>query len=377
LKTKNGKYDLGKWDRSYWARFEQLLKLCEERDIIIQIEVWDRFDFSQESWRLSAFNPVNNINYSTEESGVAPEYPKHPYSDQQPFFHTIQGMQHYTPDLEVIKKYQEKFVDKMLSHSLKYGNVLYCMDNETSTPPEWGLYWMDYIRKKAGNKKIYVTDMFDNFHRPASCIVCQQAIQYPSDYLFLDVSQINSRNFGQAHWDTLQWIIHERNKYEIRPVNCTKVYGGGNSSWGSGSNDDGVQRFCRDVIGGCAAVRHHRPNSGNGLNEKAQASIHAIRKVETLVKFWEVQPYTELLSGAEENEAYLVAKKGEKYVLFFPGGGTVKVDLEVTAKTFRGKWISLETGEWADDITVSNGGAVELATPDSTGWFAVLVNGSH
>ncbi len=372
FKLDNGKYDLEKWNSEYWKRFSTLLKLADERDIIVQIEVWDRFDFSRDSWNENPFNAANNINYSPEESGMSTDYPKHPSADLQPFFHSIAGMPKYSPELELVKKYQEKYVDKMLSYSLKYGNILYCMDNETSTPPEWGKYWMKYIRKKAGDRKVFTTDMFDNFYRPEKCESCKNAIQNPEEYSFLDVSQINSRNFNQAHWDTLRWIIGERNKYPLRPVNCVKTYGGNNSSWGSGSNEDGVERFCRDIIGGCAAVRHHRPTSGNGLNEKAQGTIKSIRKIESIVKLWDVEPHMELLSEREENEAYLTAAEGTKYVILFPKGGTVKLDLNKYQKKFTGKWISIKSGEWGKQFSVSGGDKAEVAAPDSTGWFAVL-----
>lgn len=370
----DGKYDLTKWNEEYWVKFEKFLKLTAERNIIIQIEVWDRFDYSMQFWAFNPFNSANNINYSEEGCGMATEYVKHPSSDMQPFFHSINGMPNYSPALEIVKEYQEKLVDKMLSYSLSYGNVLYCMDNETSTPPEWGLYWMRYIRGKAGEKQVYTTDMFDHFFKPNSCEPCKQAITNSVEYLFLDVSQNNSRNVNQAHWDTLQWIVNERDKYALRPINCTKTYGGGNSTWGSGSNQDGVDRFCRSVIGGCAAVRHHRPTAGNGLNEKAQATIKSLRKVESLVKMWEVEPRMELLSERDDNEAYLTALKGDKYVVLFPAGGSVKVDLSEHDKAFRGKWISIETGEWGEEFSVTGGGDAEVATPNGSGWFAVLFN---
>ena len=192
-------YNLDRWNDEYWNRFETLLKLANERDIIVQVEVWDRFDYSRESWLVNPFNPGNNLNYSEKECGLAKEYPEHPYKDLQPFFHTIPGMPLYNTKLEIIKKYQEKLVDKLLSYSLKYGNVLYCMDNETSTPPEWGKYWMDYIQGRAGDRKIYTTDMFDKFYIPKTCKKCQDAIMNTKEYTFLDISQVNSRNFNQMH----------------------------------------------------------------------------------------------------------------------------------------------------------------------------------
>ncbi len=48
----------------------------------------------------------------------------------------------------------------------------------------------------------------------------------------MDISQVNNRVYNEDHWKSLQLIMKE--KYDLRPVNCTKVYGGANSDWGSG-----------------------------------------------------------------------------------------------------------------------------------------------
>ena len=372
----DGKYDLDKWDPEYWRRFENMLALCSERDIIVQLEIWDRFDYSRANWIESPWNPENNVNYSVEESGLAKEYPYHPVDDKQPFFHSIPGMPNYSEELDLVRSYQEKYIKKLLSYTLKYGNVLYCMDNETSTPVEWGKYWMAFIDSVAVEKgiQVYLTDMFGFFYSPQTCPPCLQVLENPDIYSFIDVSQINSLHSNQAHWDTLQWIITERDKFSLRPVNNTKIYGGVNTKWGSGSNDDGVERFCRNVLGGCASVRHHRPNHGNGLNEKAQASIKAVRKIETLVKFWEVTPRMDLLSEREENEAYLAAHEGEKYIIYFTHGGAVDLDLRSYEKPFVLKWISVDSGEWGGESALKGGMSLEVSAPDKGGWFAVLIN---
>src|SRR5690606_13088938 len=166
------------------------------------------------------------------------------------------------------------------------------------------------------------------------CEKCKEMIAKPEYYNFVDISQINSRNFGQAHWDTLQMILNKRDQVALRPVNHTKIYGGDNRGFGSGSNEDGVERFCRNIIGGSASARHHRPPTGNGLNEKSKGTIKATRKAETLVKFWEVEPHMQLLSDREPNEAYLTAKEGSKYIIYFPKGGQVKLDLSKHKKEF-------------------------------------------
>jgi hypothetical protein len=69
----DGKFDLNEWNTDYWNRFANCLKWCYERDIIMQIEVWDRFDYGEDNWEHSPWNPKNNINYSYKQSGFAEE----------------------------------------------------------------------------------------------------------------------------------------------------------------------------------------------------------------------------------------------------------------------------------------------------------------
>ncbi len=370
----NGNYDLNDWNAEYWSRFENLLKAADKRAVIVQIEVWDRFDFSRGPWKLNPLNPENNINYDSLV-GMSSWYPKHPATDVQPFFHTISGMPLYSPSLDEVRKYQELYVDKLLKYTLQFGNVLYCMNNETSTPKEWGMYWMDYISNRAAeaDKKVYVTDMFDHYFTPQSCDNCNYEIETPELYQFVDVSQINSRNFDQMHWDSLKWIVEARNRVEpLRPVNCVKTYGGMNSSWGSGSNQDGVERLVRQMLLGVAAGRHHRGPHGNGNNENALASLRSIRKIEESVKFWDLEPAMEILGDRTDNEAYAARNGDEHYVIYFPLDGSVTVELPLEANQYRFRWIEIRTGA-EQEIEVDNCDAnVNLTSLSDTGGFYIL-----
>jgi hypothetical protein len=216
-----------------------------------------------------------------------------------------------------------------------------------------------------------LTDMFDQFFSPQNCPSCIEVLENADIYTFIDISQINGRNYNQDHWDTLQWILNERDKHPLRPVNNTKIYGTEHTSWATGSMD-GVERFCRNVMGGCASVRHHRPIWGNGLNEDAQASIKAVRKVETLVKLWDVTPRMDLLSEREENEAYLAADEGEKYIIYFTHGGAVDLDLDSCDKPFMLNWVSVDSGAWGEESTITGGITETVTAPDQGGWFAVI-----
>ncbi len=376
----NGKYDLNQWNEEYWKRFRNLLKWTSERDIIIQIEVWDRFDYTDfhdfDAWLAQPYNPANNTNYTLEQSGLAPEYRKqHPSRDQQPFFHTIPGTDQYRQQYDIIRNYQERFVDKLLSYSLPYRNVLYCMNNETSTPAKWGQYWIDFIQqraKKAG-VDVYTTDMFDDGHQPESSKQIRIELDTAETYNFIDISQVNSRHFNEDHWEKLMWYNREI-KQHPRPLNNTKIYGSGGSSYGSGTPEDGIERFWRNIMAGCASARFHRDGAGNGLKPIAKASIAAARHVESMVNWWDIRPQNNLLQDRESDEAYLACQPGASYVLYFTDGGSVGLDVKAHPLDATLQWINIATGKQGPTQKMTGGKILPISAPGNGSWVAVMIS---
>ncbi len=371
----DGKFDLDQWNKDYWLRFENCLEWCLERDIIVQIEVWDRFDFSQQHWQTSPWRPVNNVNYTNPQTALANNYPAPAYRDRQPFFHTIPGMPLYKKQLDLVRRHQEEFVDKILSYSLDFPNVLYCMNNETSTPPAWGRYWIEYIKRAAAEEDVQVctTDMFDDGWKPQKSAKIRQAFENPAAYTFIDVSQVNSRTFNEDHWTNIRWLTKVNDSSNNpRPLNCTKIYSDGQTRWGSGTPVDGVERFWRNLIAGTASCRFHRPGAGIGLNDIAKSCIEAARKIESLVKFWQVRPRLDLLSDRSPDEAYLAADHGQKYILFFTDGGSVVLDLTQIEGRFSLKWVNIGTGNFQGRTTLEAGKKARITAP-AAGPFAAAV----
>lgn len=380
----DGKFDLDQWNDEYWQRFQNMLRWTAQRDIIVQIEVWDRFDYSTDCWEHSPWNPADNVNYTHDQSSLAAQYPQKAHKDAQPFFHSIPGMPRYNPKLDLIRDYQEAFVAKMLSYSLDYGHVLYCMNNETSTPATWGQYWIEFIHAAAKAKEVTVctTDMFDDAFRAEGAEHTPIIFDDARHYTFADISQVNSRNFDQAHWDSLQWLLEQVNRHP-RPCNHTKIYGSGYYSFGTGGPEDGVERFWRDILGGSASARFHRPDAGNGLNDYAKGAIRAARILESKIKYWDITPHMELLSDRESNEAYLAAEPAESYALYFTDGGSVTLDLSDAPGPLEITWISVSSGvttrSWAGGdwrqlpIRIQGGRPLTLSAPYKGGWVAALV----
>lgn len=365
-RLENGKYDLTQWNDEYWERFERMLRLTAERDIVVQIEVWDRFDYSRENWLPHPYNPKNNVNYTGDQSGLANEYPQHPGANQQPFFFT-------TPDQrnnKTVLEFQRRFVDKMLSLTLDHGHVLYCIDNETSGQEEWSTYWADYIRQRAKSRGagVCITEMWDDWNLRGGHH--RRTLDHPQRYDFIDVSQ-NNHQKNQTHWDNFQWV-RQHIADAPRPINTVKTYGADANKFGH-TDQDGLERFFRHVIGGAASARFHRPDSGLGLSEKAIAAIGAARKLESLIEMWNVQPSGDLLSDREDDQAYLASSPGEAYALYFTDGGKVRLDLRNQEGAFQLRWIEVSTGDWGERQEIAAGQSVTISAPGSGGWIAAMV----
>jgi len=369
LRLPSGKYDLSQWNREYWDRFETLLVETAKRDIVVQIEVWDRFDFTDvrandpHRWeKKHPYNPQNNVNYTFEESGFVARYPDHPGANKQPFFFTTPKLR----DNKIVLKYQKRFVDKLLKHSLKYDHVLYCIDNETKAEPEWGEYWARHIKASAAeaNKTVKVTEMWDDWNLRAERH--RETFDHPELYDFVDVSQ-NNHNKGQEHWDNFLFVRNYLSK-QPRPMNTTKTYGADGNTF-KHTDQDAIERFWRHLLAGAASIRFHRPDSGLGIDDKAVACIRAARLLEKEAPLWELEPANQLLGDRANNEAYVSANQDRtKLAIFFPASpkeaspSSVSLDLPTSEENYGVRWIDIDTGEFATD-TVNLGAASKLSPP--------------
>lgn len=377
----NGKYDLGRWNQEYWDRFENLLRLCRERDIIVQIELWDpwdhfkstgtlrNFDTKDVGWESNPYNPAMNVNYTAAESGLAEKIDYYPTNkpSKHLFFHTPPDMK----NIRTVRRYQEAFVAKMLSISLDYPNVLYCMNNEIGEPPEWGQYWAKFIRARAerAGRRVCLTDMrrLGDYESEEQ----QNMLHDRAHFDFFEISQ-NNHSDGQKHYDQ---IAHVRSQVAANPIpiNNVKIYGGKDKN----AVEEGTRRFWRNIFGGCASARFHRPGPtdqyfGIGLNELAQTQIRSARMLTDGMDFFACEPRNALLADREPNEAYCLSEPGKQYAVYFTDGGAVKLDVSAARGSLKVRWLDIARSEWRETQTLAGGRELELKAPGKGPW-AVLV----
>lgn len=361
----DGKYDLTKWNDEYWRRFETFLTLARDRGVIAQIELWDRFDYGQGFWERNPYRPANNVNYTVESSGLKNAYPNHPGSNENPFFYSVPTLRNNA----TVLPFQQAQVDRMLAISLRFPNVLYCMDNETSGAEEWGAYWAGYIveRAEAAGVKVYVTEMWDDWNLQAD--VHKRTLDRPDRYGFADLSQ-NNHQKGQKHWDNFHWAWN----YVAgapRPINNVKIYGADGGRFGN--SRDGFERFWRALIGGAASVRFHRPDSGNGLGEAAQAHIKSARMLADAFPFFGAAPgiADDRIRDCEPNEAYVTIASDGSAAVYFPDGGAVSV----AVSGGKVRWLDIAASAWSEPAAVAASepeGWLALNAPGPGHWVALI-----
>lgn len=393
-----GLFDLEKWNDHYWEKFEHFLQATQNREIIVQIEIWATYDFysrtshiidGKTAWERNPFNPANNINYSESESGMFQIFRSNGQEIINSFFNTVLPLPEpfnfsMTP---VVLAYQQKFVDKLLSVSLKFDHVLYCIDNETQADPKWSVYWSQYIREKAReyDNPIEITEMFDPFD-PTNGAVEGAAMQSPAthfftlrsnvsvtlndpdNFSFIEISNHNAQ-IGQVHFETAYYIWKKIQESGIpRPLNNTKIYGAGEGGW-NGSTKDGQERFWRNVFAGAASVRFHRPEAGLGNSETALSHIKSMRNLTDAMDFFNHRPANHLLLKREANEAYCLASEMDGYAVYFPAKG--EITLNIPKGKYEVRWLNILTSEWSEPKTMQL--PDELKTPTDDPW-AVLIS---
>jgi hypothetical protein len=393
-----GLFDLEKWNDHYWEKLEHFFQATQNRGIIVQIEIWATYDFysrtshiidGKTAWERNPFNPANNINYSESESGMFQIFRSNGQEIINPFFNTALPFPEpfnisTTP---VVLAYQQRFVDKLLSVSLKFDHILYCIDNETQADPKWSVYWSQYIRKKAREYKnpIEVTEMFDPFDPTGGAVkgaVMQSPATHfftlrsnvsvtlndPENFSFIEISNHNAQ-VGQVHYETANYIWKKIQESGIpRPLNNTKIYGAGEGGW-NGTTKDGQERFWRNVFAGAASVRFHRPEAGLGNSETSMSHIKSMRILSDAMDFFNHRPSNHLLLNREANEAYCLASEMDEYAVYFPAKG--EITLNIQAGKYEVRWLNILTSEWSEPKTMDLPG--ELKTPSDDQW-AVLIS---
>lgn len=370
FRLEDGQFDLDRWNTEFWERFENMLKWTVAGNIFVQVEIWDKWDFAPDKWETNPWHPDNNISYSFNDTKLKATYRPF-FLESHDFFNTVPALH----DDRIVLQYQKRFVDKVLSYTLKYDHILYTIDNELhpTFSHEWSLFWARYIQRQAlatGNP-VQITEMFwspelrGKEHRVV--------IDNPDLFTYLEASQNTSNTTPWQHWRNIHWLRYMLQDSK-RPINIVKIY----------SQADGPNYLWQQIFAGVASSRFHRPDYGLGLHVEAQTHIKSMRMWLDEYDIFSGSPdgnnsYVaghQLLEEREWDEAFCHYREGEQYSVYFRDGG--KVYLKVPEGNWEVRWLDISNSKWEEPTAVKSETRILLETPKRGYWLGLVsAKGTH
>ncbi|MFQ6048257.1 MAG: hypothetical protein ACE5K7_02710, partial [Phycisphaerae bacterium] len=299
-----GRFDLSKPDERFWSAMRDFLQRCAERDIIVQLEMWDRPGLShwhESRWPAHPFNPDHNVNYGQET------LPGQASADivfgQKLFYRAIEPGRN-----NKLLHYQRSYVDRMLAETLDLPNVIYCIENEGCGGIGWESYWAGVVHEaaRARGVRAFVTAMplepaehgwrayFDdpNFN----CLDGGgTGLRYATYWREPDQASGQEGDYLRYRGDSLALIRETMAKYrllmELQPDKARPVY----VSNCFGKNRDNVWMM---LVSGAAGLRYHRRTYDPA--ETVYSWVRALAEFleTTQMPFWRMQPLERGLAGA-------------------------------------------------------------------------------
>lgn len=403
----NGKYNLSVWDEIYWDKFHVFLKETKKRGIIVQLEIWDRWNESGNSerrikgdagWYDSPYNPENNWSYSWGDSPLLQKGKTAFYNK----FH-LAAIEKDSLLLPVQQNFVNKVLDEIIDNM--FFHVIFQIDNESGIGDESlepDPYWANYIRHYAMSKKrSYIPYICTSrrFHWPSPYLTTNfqdwenPEIQIPiknSAFNYCDISQNNGNN-GQEHYDNFLWYRCKVHENKIQPINCIKCY---HFNWNTGydfnegrsspTDEEAFSKFWRVIFAGGASIRFHRDTpykpgglrDGFGLSTEAQIHIKSLQMLTKRINIFKMEPDNTLLSQRTQNEAYCLAESGKQYAVFFTGEGenSVQIDFGNVRRKYKLKWLDINKNKWINSSEIFENRFHVLTPPYfGTQWVAVLI----
>ena len=348
----DGLYDLDQWNEAYWDKLKFFLDETEKRGIIVHLTLWDHFDLSGAGgygrFAIHPLNPDNNINWEPGTIRNASDY----YGGS------------LSTNNEPVLAYQRRYIDRLISISARYNHIFYNIANESSLDVEWDNYWAIYIKDAASKygRDIHVTTML---FAPGTSV--RRVMSYRDIYSFAEVSQNNQDALGpvgKKHWENLLFwrkMIAMSDEGPM-PINNVKVYGEGvGNNTAAGTEKEAVERFWRNIFGGAASTRFHRPAMraggtwgwGIGISERAQQTLRAVNMFLDEFDIFNAEPYEAFSTVGNSVDSYCMANLGKEYAVYFPGGrATVHLDPWVHVERVSVKWLDIAALTWREEIII-------------------------
>lgn len=246
---------------------------------------------------------------------------------------------------------------KLLKAARNYNNILY--DNQQFTIT-------DTIKAKHKNIPVYYTENAD-----ANALNKSYTSNNKKNMLYYRASGLHNIT-GKKYWNTFNRLKTNLSHHHKAPLHTSDFHVLKNSTDTSQTPGQQIDKLCINILSGGAAYYLQLPSANKAFHNLTCNTIRAIRKAGTLTSFHKLRPAMNLLYQSRQNKAFMAAKAGRCYVIYFSDGGEVKLDLQQHRYYYMLHFINTKTGKWGDKIKIMGGKKTKIITPNADGWLAVI-----
>jgi hypothetical protein len=334
------KFDLEKFNEAYFRRLRERVQAAGRRGIYVSVMLFEGWGLMHANrgraapagwaWRGHPMHPENNVN------GVNAD----PDGDGQ-------NIQLHSKGIPAVTAVQTAYIRKVVDTVNDLDYVLYEVINEGGEQ-EWN-WWVvntirEYERDKPKQHPIGITG--HGAERVESMLAS------PADW----ISPGRRDGYGD---DPPAW----NDKTKVSLLDTDHIWGiGGNPTWAWKAFLRGHNPIFMDPYDNSILAKG--PVEGW---EPLRKSLGVIRALSDRVNLAAMQPHDELASTK-----YCLADPGRTYIVFFPTGGEVTLDLRAGQGTLKAEWIHPVTGAQTAGEQVTLGQRLTLQGPPAEAVILVL-----
>ncbi len=340
------KFDLDRWNESYFKRLRDRVVQAGERGIYVSVMFYDGWCLknalpASDSWSGHPFYPANNVNGilgGNEDNSRA----------------RLNRMD----NPEVLER-QKAFIRKCIDTVNDLDNVLYEIINEAEDTEEalqWQYHMIDYVKQYESLKP----------KRHAIGMTAADGSQF-NPLLFESNADWIAPGFGPEH--EYEHNPPEADGSKVILVDTDHIWGiGGHYTWAWKTFMRGMQPIFMDPWGPLPG----RTDSGFAFIgaknspdypdwEPLRANMGYIRAFAERIDLARMVPHKQLSSTG-----YCLADPGHAYLVFAPSGNrVVQVDLRASGSLFRCEWFNPVNGDTVIGEAVTGGAIDRLPNPFS------------
>jgi len=353
VRRSDSKYDLSRFNSSYWSRLKGYLSDCENKGIFVILQIWDEpyVEEGSDRWAVNPWNPNNNVNN-------IPNLPNDDASHDGSWKGTFYDVTNST-----LIYYQDLFVKKLLDETVQFGNIIYEVCNEYGGEAstqftghwDWVQHWIDFFVQYESEHEVelLLTNMpFGEDYGQSEYI------------LSLGIDVIGYfRQALKAGWSPdftkLNQIINEFYSRASKPLVSERTIF--NPAMGDGTYDDSRREFWTTFVSGgqIGSYKEIFKDGVVGNYDYGELEIvKGLREFIDEVRFWEMHPNNDVV-----NNGFALVNIGKEYVVYLPNGGSVDLDLTSTSGPFNVEWYHPQSGEYSEPTSVEAGSIITFTPP--------------